>query len=72
MPGSASNAAGRRTGRKAALVLEVIYLIFNEGYAATVRRRSRPPWPVPRGAAARPHPRSADARGTGSARPSSP
>ena len=38
-------------------VLAVLYLLFNEGYAATERRRPRAPRPVRRGDPARAHAR---------------
>ena len=50
-------------------VLEVIYLVFNEGYSATAGRRSGAPGPVRGRAPAGPRARGADARGARSARP---
>jgi RNA polymerase sigma-70 factor, ECF subfamily len=52
-----------------ASVLEVIYLIFNEGYAATAGRRLDAPGAVRGGAAPGPHPRRTGARGARGARP---
>jgi predicted RNA polymerase sigma factor len=44
--GAVRGPAGEDLTARLASVLEVIYLIFNEGYAATRRRRSDPPRPV--------------------------
>ena len=41
--------------------MAVVYLVFNEGYAATARRRAGAPRSVPRGDPARPLARGADA-----------
>ena len=50
-------------------VLAVLYLVFNEGYAATRRRRPRARRPVRRGDPARQAPRRADAGRARGARP---
>ena len=50
-------------------VLAVLYLIFNEGYLATERRRARAPRAVRRGDPAGPAARRADARRARGARP---
>ena len=46
---------GAERAARLASVLEVVYLIFNEGYAATAGRRFGPPRFVPGGSTARPH-----------------
>ena len=50
-------------------VLQVIYLVFNEGYSATAGDELAAPRPVRGRAAPRPHPRRAGADGAGGARP---
>ena len=66
----AVRAAARRlsSAERLASVLEVAYLIFNEGYSATAGRRLGPPGAVRRGAAAGPDAGRAAARRAGGAR----
>ena len=52
-----------------AAVLAVVYLVFNEGYAATSRRRARSHRPVRRGTPAGPSARRVDARRERGSRP---
>ena len=59
---------GAELPERLAGVLAVLYLVFNEGYAASSGESPRPRRPVRRGDPARPAPGGVDARRTGGAR----